>query len=112
MVLKVGEEFTVKNKLKALLLVLSTTAVTMCTPAPALAQNSLKESVWIYSTMTPNEKGGVTVNLGGLWYPTEELCKAIGPKVVETTKESRSACYEMKSVFILQEKYGKPANTL
>lgn len=93
-----------KNKFKAFLAALSASIVTMCTPAPAMAEAVIpaNSSVWIYVTQYQNNTGGVTTNLNTIWYLTEELCKEYGPKITgkpSSELSPASGCFEMKSIF-------------
>lgn len=96
-----------KNKFKAFLVALSASIVTMCTPAPAMAQASMPadSAIWIFVAQKPLENGGVQTNLGYLWYFTEEMCQRMGPKLVLSgDPEEKGMCYKMTSVYTIFNK--------
>lgn len=86
------------KKLKAFMAALSVSFLTMCTPAPAMAQAEKPETVWVYVTVESNDKGGTSTNLGVMYYMTEEICKIVGPNLVPPSKpETVAGCFELQN---------------
>lgn len=83
-----------KNKFKAFLAALSASILTMCTPAPAMAQDhmSVDSAIWIFVAQKPLENGGVQTNLGYLWYLTEEMCQKWDQSLFSLVIQKKKVC--------------------